>query len=138
MISSQELNKISRERIKDAKILARNKAYDGALYISGYSIELALKAIVCKNLCLSGIPHTSDEFRRIADLKTHNLEALLKQTPNNVQTKIKSTYLGEWSTVLKWNPELRYAPIRGRLMKQEAEGAILSSEKILKFLWKHA
>lgn len=135
MISFQELNKISRARIKDARILFKNGAYDGSLYISGYAIEIALKAIICKNLSLSGIPHTAEEFGRIARLRTHNLEDLLKQTPNNVSMKIKSSYLGEWSSVLKWNPDMRYAPIRGTKMKQEADGAIHSSQKILRFLW---
>ena len=48
MISFQELKKISRTRMKDAQILFNNKSYDGALYLCGYTVEIALKAIVCK------------------------------------------------------------------------------------------
>ncbi len=136
MISSHELDKISRARIKDARILFENKAYDGALYICGYAIEVALKAIICKSLSLSGIPHTSEEFSNIARIKTHNLEELLKQVPSGVSGKIKSTYFGDWSIVLQWNPEMRYAPIRGNQMKSQAKGAISSAHKILRYLWK--
>lgn len=136
MISTSELDKISRSRIKDARVLFRNGSYDGSLYVCGYSIELALKAVICKNLSLSGIPHTSEEFSNIARIKTHNLEELLKQVPTPISTKIKSTYLADWSIVLQWNPEMRYAPIKGRQMKNRASGAISSAQRIVRFLWK--
>ncbi|MFA6392726.1 MAG: HEPN domain-containing protein [Candidatus Paceibacterota bacterium] len=136
MISSQELDKISRERIKDARVLFKNKSYDGSLYMCGYAIELALKAIICKNLCLSGIPHTSEEFSNIARIKTHNLEELLKQTPTQISTKIKSVYFADWSIILQWNPEMRYAPIKGKQLKNQANGAINSAQHIVKYLWK--
>jgi len=136
MISSQELQTISRERIRDARVLFNNRAYDGSMYICGYAIELALKAVICKNLCLAGIPHTSEEFSNIAKLKTHNLEELLKQTPGSVSAKIKSNYLADWSTVLQWNPEMRYAPIRGRQMRSQAGGALQSAQRIVRYLWR--
>ena len=137
MISSQELNKISKARIRDAKILLRNKSYEGSLYVCGYAIELALKAVICSYLHLSGIPHTSEEFSNIAKIKTHNLEELLKLVPSHVSTKIKSTYLADWSVVLLWNPEMRYAPIKGVRMKGQADETIYSAQKIVKYLWKN-
>ena len=136
MISSKELDKISRARIKDAIILFKNKGYDGALYICGYSIEVALKAIICKNLRLNGIPHTTEEFNNIARIKTHNIEELLKMTPSNINGKIKGKYFADWSIVLLWNPEMRYAPIKGKQKKNQASGAISSAQKILRYLWK--
>jgi HEPN domain-containing protein len=136
MISSRELQKISKERIRDAKILFSKGSYDGSMYICGYAIELALKAVICKNLSLSGIPHTSEEFSIIAKLKTHNLEDLLKQTPGVISANIKSNYLADWSIVLQWNPEMRYAPIRGEKMKDQSDGAIRSAQRIVRYLWK--
>jgi len=136
MISSPELNKISRARIRDARLLLKNGSYDGSLYICGYAIEIALKAVICKNLALSGIPHTNEEFSNIARLKTHNLEELLKQVPTYIGNKVKSVYLADWSIVLQWNPEMRYAPIRGKQVKIQAEGAIRSAQRITRYLWR--
>ncbi len=136
MISTQELDKISRARIKDSKILLKNKSYEGSLYISGYAIEIALKAIICKNICLSGIPHTNEEFNAVARIKTHNLEELLKQVPPHIGNKIKSTYLADWSILLQWNPEMRYAPIKGKMMLSQASGAVKSAQRIARYLWK--
>src|SRR3989344_1983318 len=133
MISSPELNKISRARIRDARLLLKNGSYDGSLYICGYAIEVALKAVICKNLCLSGIPHTSEEFSNIARIKTHNLEELLKQVPTPISTKIKSYYLADWSTILQWNTEMRYSPIKGKKLKKQANGAINSAQRVVRY-----
>ena len=136
MISSKELNKISKARIKDARILFKNKSYDGSLYICGYAIELALKAVICESLCLSGIPHTNEEFSNIARIKTHNLEELLRQVPARVSTKIKSNYFADWSTILQWNPEMRYSPVKGKKLKNQANEAINSAQRVVRYLWR--
>ena len=76
MISHEQLKEIARRRLKDAKILYREKSYTGALYLCGYAIELALKAIICRNLdtmtiaSVSHIPSTLKEFKSIEKLKT--------------------------------------------------------------------
>ncbi|HSR89266.1 MAG TPA: HEPN domain-containing protein [Candidatus Udaeobacter sp.] len=141
MISFEELKIISQTRLEDAKALLINGRYDGALYVCGYAVETALKSIVCKNLNLNGvvssahIPSTTQEFKIIELIKTHDLEGLLKLAPANLATEIKTTKLSEWSTVLKWNPEMRYAPIRGAAMQVESTDVVNSAESILQYLW---
>lgn len=142
MISFEQLEKISRTRLKDAKILLEAGSCDGALYLCGYAVELALKAIICKNLDLAGapsashIPNTSQEFTTISQIKTHKLDDLLNLSPVNVKVGVKSKFLAEWSMVQKWNPEIRYAPIRGRRMKTEAQNGFDAAKKILRYLRK--
>ena len=144
MISYEELRKIANTRLRDAKILHKNKSHDGALYLCGYAIELSLKAVIAKSLSSSGpastshIPSTKEEFRMIQSITNHDLDAILNLVPSNIIQKVKTKYLGEWSLVQKWNPEMRYAPIRGSAAKKEAKGVIEAAEKILKYLSKQA
>src|SRR5436190_13395208 len=85
MDNPEEIEKLSKERIEEAQILFNSKKFDGAYYLSGYSIELALKAKICRRV---GVPNlfTADdtklqsiggisEVRRA--VKTHNLFTLL-------------------------------------------------------------
>jgi len=142
MISFEEQKKISRTRIRDAKILLNNGSYDSALYLCGYSIEVALKAIICKNLNIGGlesashVPSTKQDFEIISKLKTHNTEDLLALVPSTISLEIKSKKFADWSTVQKWNPEMRYAPIQGRKIKAESINVIQATEKILRYLWR--
>jgi len=42
VIDKSELKKLAYARLKDSKILCSEERYDGAVYICGYVIELAL------------------------------------------------------------------------------------------------
>ena len=140
MISHEELRKIANTRLKDAKILHENKSNDGALYLCGYAIELGLKAVITKNLSSSRqlsynhIPSTKEEFAIVQKITNHKLDELLGLVPSNIVQKIKTKYLAEWSLVQKWNPEMRYAPIRGASAKKEAGEVIKAVERILNHL----
>ena len=48
MPTRTELIAISKTRFKEVRVLYRNRLYDGANYLSGYVIETALKARICK------------------------------------------------------------------------------------------
>ena len=52
MISPAELRKTARARLKDAQVLLAAKRYDGCVYLCGYSIEIGLKARICRALKL--------------------------------------------------------------------------------------
>jgi hypothetical protein len=50
MIDNDELHRIAQARLEDAEALFRSGRYDGAIYIGGYAIEMALKARICETL----------------------------------------------------------------------------------------
>ncbi|XOA43036.1 MAG: HEPN domain-containing protein [Candidatus Nealsonbacteria bacterium] len=136
MISYKELQKKAMARLKDANVLKDERRYEGAAYLCGYAVELALKAIICKDLSLSGIPSTAAEFNRIRSIKTHNLENLLGITPQKIREDIKLNYLSEWSTVINnWEPEMRYNIIR--IGKTKTENIIDSTKKMLRYFWRN-
>ena len=131
MINRTELRKIARVRLKDAEALLRAGRYDGAIYLGGYVVELALKSRICKTLKWTGFPQTRGEFQSFQSFKTHDLDVLLSSS--GVEDKIKAKYLAEWSAVASWDPEARYNPI-GSASKTDAELLIEAARKLLSVL----
>src|SRR5437667_12331694 len=78
MISTKDLRAIARARLRDAQVLLRAKRFDGAFYLCGYAIELALKARICRTLRWSSFPQSAQEFKGLQSVKTHDLEVLLR------------------------------------------------------------
>src|SRR5437870_376532 len=106
MIARSELRKIARERLKDAEALLVANRYEGAIYMGGYVIELALKHRICKCLKWKEFPQTSGEFRAFQSFRTHDLDVLLSLS--GAESKIRSRFLSDWSAVAVWDPEARY------------------------------
>ena len=110
------------------------------MYLCGYAIELGLKAVIAKNLnpegqlSVSHIPSTKEEFKIVASITNHDLDALLGLVPSNIIQCIRTDYFAEWSLIQKWNPEMRYAPIRGKSAENEANSVIKAVNKILQYL----
>jgi hypothetical protein len=106
MIAQADLKAMAREKLKDAQALFRAGRYDGAIYLSGYAMELALKARICQTLRWPGFPETKSEFENYQSFRTHNLEVLLHLT--GIEDRIKQHYLPAWSVASGWKPEIRY------------------------------
>ena len=131
MLDRPELKKIAQARIKDGEVLLNSNRYDGAVYLCGYAVEIALKERICRTLGWPGYPSTRREFTNYQSFRTHNLGVLLSLSGS--EQKIKMNFLAEWSVVAEWDPEMRYKPI-GSANKQEAELMIDSSRKLLSIL----
>jgi HEPN domain-containing protein len=128
MIASKDLRLIARARLRDAKVLLKANRFDGAFYLCGYAVEVALKARICRTLKWSGFPEAAQDFKGLQSLKTHDLEILLRLS--GVEGRIKAKNLAEWSTVLDWNPEKRYQPI-GRSTQQQATDMVTAAKRLL-------
>ena len=118
-----ELKNLCRIRLKEVKALYENNLYDGAFYLAGYVIELALKARICKILELD-YPDTGPISK---SFKTHKLNELLKlgglykkfedELNNNPTFKLN------WSLILSWNEQYRYQPT-GNYQKTDVQDLI--------------
>jgi len=130
MIKINELTKLYKDRLKDAEILMNAKRYDGAYYLCGYAIELALKRRICKSLNWDGYPNSNKEFENLKSFKVHNLDSLLHLSGK--EKKIKKGFLAEWSIINDWNPETRYACRTKN--KRDVIGMLDAVKKLLKEL----
>jgi HEPN domain-containing protein len=131
LVPTVELKRIATTRLGDAQVLLRNNRFDGAGYLCGCAIELALKARVCQARNWEGQPESERENPSYQILRTHDLEILLRLA--NLQREIKGRHFEEWSIIRTWNPEVRYHPI-GSISRGDAEGLVQAAEILLKVL----
>jgi HEPN domain-containing protein len=128
MISATDLRKLARARLTDARALLKARRYDGAVYLGGYVVEIALKARICRTLRWAGFPETRREFQSFASFKTHNLDILLGLSGR--EQRVKNNHLAEWSAVASWDPEVRYKP-PGSAKKPDAELLLKAATALL-------
>lgn len=109
VITLEELQKLSQDRLKDVKVLYETGHFDWAVYTCGYAVELALKKKICETLRWKGYPSSSKEFEQLKCFKTHDLGALLHLS--GVEDKVKEGIEGfqDWSIIASWNPDMRYS-----------------------------
>jgi hypothetical protein len=128
MLSTATLAAIAEARFEDANALLSANRYDGAVYLCGYALEIALKARIVKTLKWEGFPQTDKEFRPYRSFRSHDLDVLLHLSGR--ESEIKATFLSEWSVVKSWNPELRYTP-PGKANFAKANDIIKSTRKLI-------
>jgi HEPN domain-containing protein len=101
----RQLQELARLRLREAEALYNARLYDGSVYLAGYSVELALKARICRILGLKEYPLELGQT-----FKVHNLEqlkALAGLTAQIVASKNKDLF-DNWSKAVAWDPEQRY------------------------------
>lgn len=123
MDTLESIEELAWERLEEAKILLDNGKYNGAFYLAGYSVELMLKANICRRLAVPNLFDTKDEstnsqsgvneLRKV--LKTHNLHFLillsgLKDKLDNdragskIKMKVNSLLFSNWSEQIRYKP----------------------------------
>ncbi len=104
MATRGDLRKLARLRLEEAETLYRAELYDGVVYLSGYCIECALKARICKLLGVNKYPDSGNLRRAYA---AHDLTQLLLA---GLESKIgpgNTELFNNWSVAAKWDPESR-------------------------------
>ena len=103
-----DLQRISRLKVEEAKILLDNGYFSGAYYILGYAVECALKARIAKQIRRHDFP----DRKLINDSYTHDLEKLLSVSGLREQlrkeVRIDPTLGMNWTTVKDWSEQYRY------------------------------
>jgi hypothetical protein len=128
MIHVDELDSIARARLDDARALLAAGRFDGATYLCGYAIELALKARICRTLNWSGFPSTGGEFQAYRSFQTHELDVLLHLSGQ--EARLSQNHLGIWSSVAAWKVESRYNLI-GTAQQTDTIAMIQAAEELL-------
>jgi HEPN domain-containing protein len=128
MVPVGDLRKIAKGRLVDAEALFQAGRYDGAIYLCGYAVEIALKAKICRVLKWPGYPSTEKEFQGYLSFRTHDLARLLHLS--GAESKIKIKHFAEWSVVATWKSDVRYRPI-GSATAQDVVDMIKSARTIV-------
>lgn len=121
MPSKTELRAISKTRLREVKTLYNHQLYDGATYLSGYVIETALKARICKVLD-SDYPETGEMSRSFL---THKFDILVKlgglQKILDKELNSNINFKTNWSLVTGWTEAFRYKSIGSSSKREVAD-----------------
>jgi HEPN domain-containing protein len=108
-MNRDDLQRISRLRVKEARVLFKNGYFSGAYYLLGYAIECALKACIAKQIKRYDFP----DRKLINDSYSHELEKLLSVSglKAELQEEIRSNPKLEvnWAIVKDWSVQSRYS-----------------------------
>lgn len=121
MATPQQLKDLALLRLVEAEALFEAGLYDGAKYLSGYVVELALKARICRILDVDEYPEKG-ELKRV--YAVHDLDQLLLLA--GLQKAVNPTrklLFGNWSATALWKPERRY-DAAGTVTRESAEDTL--------------
>lgn len=115
MKTEAEIIALSEIKLKAAELLLDNGFYDDAYYLGGYSVELLLKARICKVLCIpdffvfDGKKLKQEAYK---PFKVHDYEQLLVlsglyQSHSELKAKDQN-FASDWSIICNWSEDLRY------------------------------
>jgi HEPN domain-containing protein len=108
-MNRDDLQRISRLRVKEARVLFKNGYFSGAYYLLGYAVECALKACIAKQIKRYDFP----DRKLINDSYSHELEKLLSVSglKAELQEEIRSDPKLEvnWAIVKDWSVQSRYS-----------------------------
>lgn len=113
-----EFRSLAEERLMEAKALLDLGRWDGAYYLAGYCVELALKVCIIKTLMATD---AFPERNFSQSCYTHAVEALVRLSKLDGARKLATDADPElstnWSLAKDWSEEKRYH----RIDKAEAE-----------------
>lgn len=107
-VSKATLEGLADARFEDAVMLLQAGRFSGAYYLSGYCVEYALKACICRIFQAAVLP----DKKFVADLHSHNpvrivqlarLDSELART-----TKENPRFSENWKEVTLWSESSRY------------------------------
>jgi HEPN domain-containing protein len=103
---------LASERLIEAKALLDLQKWNGAYYLAGYTVELALKACIIKLLMITDA-FPAKEFSK--NCYTHSIVKLVKLA--NIEgelisaTDVDSALFANWAIARDWSEEKRYHQI---------------------------
>jgi AbiV family abortive infection protein len=109
IVTRAEFQQLADTRLEEAKILLDQHKWNAAYYLSGYAVELAIKACIIKHLMGRDAFPSKDLSK---NCYTHSVQDLIKVADLEVTlTRARSLDVdleANWSTVKDWSEQKRY------------------------------
>jgi hypothetical protein len=132
-INASDLKILAKARLDDAITLYKQERYEGAIYLCGYAVELALKYKICQKLGWN--KYLPAKFDNDRTFYTHRLEDLKYLSGMQDIFDVPNTQLWyHWTTITSWNEQLRYN--LGPQTKSDARTSLRASIRLYKELTK--
>ena len=135
MINLTDFEEVANARFEDAVVLALYDRYDGAIYLCGFAVEIALKIRITKEHQLPSFPETIVEFKNfpIKKIKTHDLIKLRDLLSAPIFCTDTDRELSKRFDFLRqnWDVNYRYKKLSGVASKSLCFDLIESVEYLL-------
>ncbi len=99
---------MAQSKLDAGNALAKFRKWSNAYYLAGYTIELALKACVARQISADTLP----EKRLINGVYTHEIDKLIGLAGLKVELKNRSDenslFAANWAICSEWSPDVRY------------------------------
>ncbi len=107
-VNRDDLQALTRARLRDARALLRAKRYDAAYYVAGYAVECALKACIAKGTREFDFPEKEVVLRSYTHdvrelVRTANLGSELER-----QSRRDARFAVQWKLLVNWDEQSRY------------------------------
>lgn len=137
MLNRKKLKELSKIRLIETQTLLRNNNFDGAYYLSGYIIELALKACIARKTTRHEFP----DLETVRNSYTHDLKQLLKTASLWVlferDTRMNSALQINWNIIKDWSESSRYE-MHTKVEAEDIFSAVVDkNEGVLKWIKQH-
>lgn len=138
MKCGSDIIKMADARFAEATCLLKNGFWDGAYYLAGYSVELLLKARVCKTLGIDDFFEFKKAKKELyKPYKVHDFQELIILSgiyPELIKAQSDIAFKANWSMVCEWGEECRY--LTGKAEKEVNE-FVTSINEITKWIKGH-
>jgi HEPN domain-containing protein len=123
-VNRAELQRLAKERVRDAEVLLAGGQWSGAYYLAGYAVECALKSCILHYLERSGMLFRERTYlKKLGECWTHELDKLLELAGLTVEHRLaiqaNPVLRGYWGVASDWKETSRYE------QKTEAEARAL-------------
>ena len=115
-VEVRRFHRVALQRFEDSEILLDGGRNTGAIYLAGYAVECALKAIPLSATPLSQIPDLAKSFR---GGRGHDLEWLKEQYLRAGRPGFPPALARNFARVNSWKTDIRYKP--GPSLVRDAE-----------------
>ena len=102
---------MAEEKLADAELLLIHGRFSSAYYLSGYVVELGIKACIAKQIVAETIP----DRKFISSIFTHDLSELISVAGLKGLLQVEEAAVPAfstcWAIVKRWDPSARYETI---------------------------
>lgn len=112
-----DIQNLAWQKFNDAEVLLQEGRHDSAYYMAGYTLELLLKARICKTLKIDDFFYFEESEKKVLSkeayrpFRVHDFLQLmiLSGIYADFEIELKEAEFKEhWSTVSKWKEDARY------------------------------
>jgi hypothetical protein len=107
-IKRNDLRAMAQTKLDDAILLLKNRRFSSAYYLSGYAVELGLKACITVQIAADTLPDKAF-ITKVYDHRLPILVGLAGLTAQLTQQQNSDVnFAANWALVAQWSPESRY------------------------------